>query len=109
MDIQANIVELVRDELRKEPRIAPRLHAIALHYENGVLFMEGEVDTVAAKRLALERAARLAWVLGIVDRLRVAPSLRMTDSEISSLLGAALTQERMLSLPHNLRGRSPGA
>lgn len=97
MATRTDIVDLVRDELRKEPQIVSRLHAISLHYDNGVLFMEGELDTVAAKQLALERATRLACVLGIVDRLCVTPSMRMTDSEISSLLGATLMQERMLS------------
>jgi hypothetical protein len=97
MATETSILRIVRGELGKEARIVPRLHAIALRYDNGVLFMDGELDSVAAKRLALERVAKLCCVLGIVDRLHVTPSVRMGDGEIARRLGEALVREDLFS------------
>lgn len=98
----AMILQAVRDELGKEPRIVPSLHAISLRYDNGLLFMAGELATVAAKMLALERVARLCCVLGIVDSLHVAPSVRMSDGGIAHQVRQALLQDS------ELKGGRPG-
>jgi osmotically-inducible protein OsmY len=58
--------------------------------------MEGELATVAAKKLALERAAAVGGVRGVVDRLRVAPSRRMSDAEIRDHVCDALLGEPAL-------------
>jgi osmotically-inducible protein OsmY len=83
-----NVTELellakVRAALRSEPRLGPSFHASELRIEpDGVLVLAGEVPSVAAKKLALERVAALGGIAGIVDRLHVQPATRMTDKEI---------------------------
>ena len=69
----------VRAALHSEPRLGPSFHASELRIEpDGVLVLAGEVPSVAAKKLALERVAALAGITGIVDRLHVRPATRMT-------------------------------
>lgn len=73
----------VRAALRSEPRLGPSFHASELSIEpDGVLVLAGEVPSVAAKKLALERVAALGGIAGIVDRLHVQAATRMTDKEI---------------------------
>jgi osmotically-inducible protein OsmY len=55
--------------------------------------MEGELPGVAAKKLALERAAAVAGVHSIVDRIRVEPARRMGDAEIRDHLRDTLLSE----------------
>jgi len=86
-------VEAVRRALGGEPRIDLGRHAIALAFADGVLTMEGEVADLAAKKLALERAAAVEGVRAIVDRLRVRPARAMTDAEIRDHLCDAILDE----------------
>lgn len=65
-----------------EPRIDLAHHPIRLGVEWGDLVMEGELEDVAAKKLALERAAAVPGVDRIIDRLRVRPARPMTDGEV---------------------------
>lgn len=80
------VLDAVNAELASEPRIGPHHSSIALAFEDGVLTMEGEVASVAAKKLALERAAGVPEIVGIVDRLHVTPAQRMGDGQIRDLL-----------------------
>jgi osmotically-inducible protein OsmY len=84
---------MVRAALQSEP--LPGLHArkIAMEFANGTLTLEGEVESIAAKKLALERAATVQGVDSIADRLHVAPAQRMGDKEIRDHVCAALMQE----------------
>lgn len=69
--------------------------------------MEGEVPSVAAKKLALEAAAAVPGVAGIVDRLRVRPAQVMGDGQIRDLLRDAYLQEpafRELVLAVSIKG-----
>ncbi|QSQ19057.1 BON domain-containing protein [Pyxidicoccus parkwayensis] len=68
--------------LGSEPRIGVAHHPIRLGMEWGDLVMEGEVEDVAAKKLALERAAAIPGVDRIIDKLRVRPARKMTDGQV---------------------------
>ena len=82
MDSQ-EAIEKVRASLRSIPRLGPDFSPNRLELgTDGVLLLEGEVDSVALKRLALEQAAALPEVSGILDRLRVRPASPMGDAEI---------------------------
>jgi osmotically-inducible protein OsmY len=84
----------VRAALRSEPRLGPSFHPSELRIEpDGVLVLSGEVPSVAAKKLALERVAALPGFTGIVDRLHVEPAARMTDKEIRVHLRDMLIEE----------------
>ena len=74
----------VRATLRSEPRLGPSFHLRDLRLEpDGALVLDGEVPSVAAKKLALEHVAAAApSVTCIVDRLHVKPAVHMTDKEI---------------------------
>ncbi|MBI4512257.1 MAG: BON domain-containing protein [Deltaproteobacteria bacterium] len=78
------ILSRVHDALRREPIIEAASHVILLDFEDGVLTIEGEVGSIAAKKLALERAAAQRGVSALVDRLHFARARSMTDDEIRS-------------------------
>ena len=89
----AQVLEKVRAALRSTPHIDLRTHPIEMTYADGTLTLEGEVPNVAAKKLALEHAAALPEVSGILDRLRVQPAQPMGDREIRNHVRDALLQE----------------
>lgn len=87
------IVRHVRAALEHEPRINLHRYPIAVTFEAGDLTVEGEVEHIIAKKLALELAAAVPGVKGIVDRLRVTPAAPMEDGEIRDHVRDALVQE----------------
>lgn len=97
MNDRTGILERARSALGAEPRIGLVHHPVDLAFEDGTLTMEGELGTVAAKKLALERAAAVKGVRHVVDRLRVAPARRMGDAEIRDHVGDALLFEPALA------------
>jgi osmotically-inducible protein OsmY len=96
MKLHRTLVETVRAALAADARIDLARHPLALAFEDGVLTMEGELPGVAAKKLALERAAAVPGVRFVVDRLRVAPARRMGDAEIRDHVRDALLGEPAL-------------
>jgi osmotically-inducible protein OsmY len=68
-------------------------HPVRLEYADGVLTMEGELPSIAAKKRALERGAAQPEVHWVADRLRVEPATRMGDGEISDHVRDALLAE----------------
>jgi osmotically-inducible protein OsmY len=83
----------VRAALHSEARVRAAEHPIHLAFEDGVLTMEGEVADIAAKKLALERAAAVPGVTHIIDRLHVMPAERQEDGLIRDLVRDALIAE----------------
>ena len=72
----------VRAALERETRINLHRFPIRIASEEDVVSLEGEVADIAAKKLALEAAARVQGVGGVLDRLRVAPGERRGDGAI---------------------------
>jgi len=93
----SSVLDRARGALRSEPRIDMHRTPIDLVFANGVMTVEGEVDNIAAKKLALEHIAALPEVTGIVDRLHVKPAQAMGDGQIRDLVRDALLQEAALS------------
>jgi len=94
MTEKTKILDKVRAALRSEPRLGPNFSPSRLDIDDeGALLIEGEVRSVAAKKLALESVAALPEVSGILDRLRVEPKVRMADAEIRDHLRKAFQQE----------------
>ena len=95
--------------IRSEPRIGPHFRPDRLEADPaGVLTVEAEVDSLAQKRLALERIAGTPGVNGIVDRLRVRPATPMSDGGIADDLRRRLAEEpafRNLEIAERRRGR----
>lgn len=94
MSEKTNILERVRAALHSAPRLGAAFNPSRLDIdEEGTLTIEGEVPSVAAKKLGLERVAALPEVSAIIDRLRVAPASRMGDAEIRAHLREAFQQD----------------
>ena len=93
MTSDTEILAAVRAALASSPRLDLQAQPIDLAIGEGSLTMTGEVASVAAKKAALEAAAAVSGVGGIVDRLRVAPAQAMGDGEIRDLLRDAYLQE----------------
>lgn len=79
--------------LERDQRVDLHRHPVRLDYADGILTMEGDVGGIAAKKIALELAASVPGVTGIVDRLRVTASSVMGDGEIRDHTCNALLQE----------------
>ena len=93
MNETEKVLGKVRAALESEARIHFRDRPVTLSFADGDLIMEGEVVSVAAKRLALRQAAAIPEVLDIIDRLHVAPAQAMGDKEIREHVRNKLLQE----------------
>ncbi len=80
--------------LRSEPRVGPNFKPANLECDGmGTVTIEGEVESLAAKKLALEHIAALPEVSEIVDRLRVRPASKLGDAEIRAHLRHSYYEE----------------
>jgi osmotically-inducible protein OsmY len=96
MQTEAEIVQEVRRALEYEPRVNLHRNPIRVDVADGAVILEGEVESVAAKKLALERAGAVDGIRGVVDRLRVAPAERRGDGAMRDSLSAYLLREAEL-------------
>ena len=94
MSVESDIKAAVRAALQSEPGIGIdfRLDRVAFT-EDDSLVVEGEVESVAAKKLSLERIGALPGVDLIIDRLHVRPAQTMGDADIRTHLRNAFAQE----------------
>lgn len=102
------VVRQVHGLLEHEPRINLHRHPISIGLSGDVVVLEGEVESIAAKKLALELAGSAAGIRGVVDRLRVASSERKGDGAIRDslctfLLGAP--ELKSCAIRVNTKGR----
>jgi osmotically-inducible protein OsmY len=82
-----------RAALEHERRINLHRYPIHLRCEDGILTVDGDVEHIVAKKLALELAAAVPGVDGLVDRLRVVPTRPMGDGAVRDHVRDALLQE----------------
>jgi osmotically-inducible protein OsmY len=80
--------------LEADPRINLHRHPVRVRVVDDAVLLEGEVESVAAKKLALEHAASVDGVRGVIDRLHVEPAQRRSDDEIRDRLLAELAAQR---------------
>lgn len=86
-------IKAIRARLERDSTIDIHHNRIDIRFEGKTLAVAGEVDSVAAKRLALRRIRELEPGLDVADRLRVAPSERREDGAIRDALVSAFAQE----------------
>src|SRR5262249_38928071 len=93
------LLKEVRASLEQESRIRSRQYPIQVAFNDAdsTITLQGEAPDIAAKKLALELAADAPGVRGVVDRLRVTPSQRMSDEEIRDHIRDAFIQEPAFS------------
>lgn len=87
------ILKDVRAALEQESRIDLHHNPIDLDFRDGNMILAGEVNSVAAKKLALEYAAALAGGGGIDDHLLVKPGEMMEDADLGKFVFEALSSE----------------
>lgn len=75
--------------------------------EDDAVLLAGEVIDIAAKKHALEAAARVHGVTGIIDRLRVRPAEPMGEGAIREAVLRALLGESVLAY-RMIRARAKG-
>ncbi len=91
------ILKTVWAALEREPHINLHRWPVQLDLaDDNALVVEGEVESVAAKKRVLEIAGTAPEVRGVVDRLHVAPSEHRGDGEILDGLKALLLEAREL-------------
>jgi osmotically-inducible protein OsmY len=86
-------VRKVQAALETEPRIKLHQFPIRVALVGGALRLEGEVENVAARRLALRRASEAAGTGEVVDHQRIVPSDPRGDGEILDALEQSLLRE----------------
>jgi len=84
------VVKEIHAALERESRVRLHQYPIKIEYTRGVAILDGEVRDIAAKKLALERAAAVVGVRGVVDRLRIAPAEQLGDGAMRDWLSRAL-------------------
>jgi osmotically-inducible protein OsmY len=84
------VIKRVRALLEHEPRINLHRDPIDIDVVADAVVLEGEVEDIAAKKLALELAASVDGPRGVVDRLHVKPAERLGDGAIRDALCASL-------------------
>ena len=106
-----DIPKRLRAKLEHDTRVNLHRHPIDIRVEGDDLILEGDVENVRAKKVALEIAAAMPEVAGVVDRLRIARRSTMTDAEIRDHLRDAFLQEaafRELSIEVEAAGHRQG-
>lgn len=96
MPARGEVLKNVRAAFEREPRINLHRYPVHMDFSDAVLTLEGEMEHIAAKKIALELAVGVRGVSGIVDRLRVAPAQQMSDGAIYDHVRDALMQEPAL-------------
>ncbi|HUJ79634.1 MAG TPA: BON domain-containing protein [Nitrospiria bacterium] len=91
------VLKVVRAAFERERRINLHHDRITMAYRNGDLTLEGEVETIAAKKRAMELAITVPGVDAIIDRLHVVPAVRAGDGAILDAVCTALIQEPALA------------
>jgi osmotically-inducible protein OsmY len=86
-------VRRVRGALENEPRVNLHRYPIAVAVTGDVAVLEGDVENIAAKKLALELAGAAEGVRGVVDRLRIAVTARRGDGAVRESLCDFLLRE----------------
>ncbi|MDD2310294.1 MAG: BON domain-containing protein, partial [Desulfuromonadaceae bacterium] len=97
MRMNDRIVNEIAALLERETSV--NLHRFPLYLElaDGILTMSGEVEHIIAKKRALEIAAAVHGVTGIVDRIHLVPAVRMENGELREHVCKALLSESLLS------------
>ena len=93
MTSDESILREIRAALEHEPRVRTHHNAIHVAVCDGALTVEGEVDNIAVKRVALEQAKALDGIHRTVDRLRIAPGERRGDGAVRDALSRFLLTE----------------
>jgi osmotically-inducible protein OsmY len=98
MNAERKIIQGIEGALTRSLHANPA--GVAVACDRGRITLDGTVESVAAKRLAVRAAATAPGVTSVDDRLRVAPPSTMGDLEIAEHVRHAFLQERNIEEDH---------
>ena len=87
------VTQEARTALERETRIDMRQSPIAISVSDDAVVLDGEVASVAEKRLAAQSVATAKGHPRVVDRLRVRPTVRQGDGAVRDQVCSHLRQE----------------
>lgn len=93
--------------LEREPLVNLHGNPISVTCSGSEATLSGDTESLAAKKMALETAAKVPGVSGIIDRLHVMPAEPMEDGELRTHVCNALLAETQLD-PYALRVKVKG-
>src|SRR4051794_4922596 len=79
---EAHILRKVAAVLEQETSVNIHRFPLRLSFADGALTLEGEVEDIRAKKRALEVAAAVPGVTGIVDRLHLITADKVPDGAL---------------------------
>jgi osmotically-inducible protein OsmY len=74
METKETIVKQVQAALEHVAHLSRQGRPLNVFFDGSMLTLEGEVRSVAAKKMALEAAGMISGIRGVIDRLRVGPA-----------------------------------
>jgi osmotically-inducible protein OsmY len=89
-------IERIRAALERDTRIDLHRYPITLVFAGDDLVLSGELEHLAAKKIALELAAAIAPRTSIVDRLNIKPAQPMSDAQLRDHVIKVLLEEPAL-------------
>ena len=101
-------LKAIRSAFETEPRINFHRHPIRLRHDKGRVHLEGEVGSIAAKKLGFRLAQSFAGGATVVDDLKVLPSQQRGDGEIGDAFGRSMVGHEELkhgTIREQRRGR----
>lgn len=90
-------VKALRAALTEKLHINLRTNPVKVALDGDSILMEGFVERISQKKRALFMAMGMEGVKGVIDRLRVRPSARMSDAEVKKHVEDAFAGESTLS------------
>ncbi len=101
-------LKAIRSAFETEPRINFHRHPIRLRQDKGRVHLEGEVGSIAAKKLGFRLAQSFAGGATVVDDLKVLPAQQRGDGEIGDAFGRSMVGHEELkhgTIREQRRGR----
>ena len=106
---ETDVSKEVRAALEVDPRIDLHRFPISVVSHGDGLRLEGDVQTIAAKRVALKLAQRVSGMQQVIDALRLVPAEPRGDGEIRDAFARGLQQQpelRNCTLRQQNRGKT---
>lgn len=108
MDHRESMVKQVQAALEHAAHLGRPGRPVAVSVEGGMVTLAGEVDSVAAKRMAVDAAGSVAGVRGVVDRLRIGPAEANGNGALRTAVCRRLLEDpdfRNCTLRAHVKGR----
>jgi osmotically-inducible protein OsmY len=106
---ETDVSKEVKAALEVDPRVDLHRFPIQVVYNGEGLRLEGDVESIAAKRVALVLAQKVSGIEGVIDALRLVRTEPRGDGEIRDAFARGLLQQpelRNCTLRQQNRGRT---